>query len=219
MIAIFPCLDSQHTKCSDATLTDVTTKDTMEQNGWRFSVSSEPNVIYDMACGSDTWYGYLGKEREGEVSATFQGRGFAQLVYGNCGTGHGVDVYLDSFLISRSRENRTEVGFQFFLGSVLTIKEVNAIIKLHSLSIDCFCEYYYKCVGDHFKHVLAISPMCILDIIDIASTDDERCKSDEFQCTNDAKCLPASWRCDDEVDCVDSSDEKYCQGCLKNILL
>ena len=70
--------------------------------------------------------------------------------------------------------------------------------------------------------VLIILPMLgypILDIINIASTDGERCKGDEFQCTNDAKCLPSSWRCDDEVDCVDSSDEKYCQGCLKNILL
>ena len=150
MIAIFACLDSQNMKCSDAALTDVTTKDTMEQNGWRFSVSSEPNIVYDMSCGSATWYGYLGEERKGEVSATFQGRGFAQLVYGNCWTDHGVDVYLDNFLISRSRENRTEVGFQFFPGSILTIKEVNAIIKLHSLSIECFCKYYYKCLCDNF---------------------------------------------------------------------
>ena len=150
MIAIFPFLDSQNMKCSDAALTEVTTKEAMEQNGWRFSVSSEPNMIYDMACGSGTWYGYLSREREGEVSATFQGRGFAKLVYGNCWTDHGVDVYLDNFLISRSRENRTEVGFQFFPGSILTIKEVNAIIKLHSLSIECFCEYNYKFIGDNF---------------------------------------------------------------------
>ena len=46
--------------------------------------------------------------------------------------------------ISKSKEKRTEIAFQYFPGTTLSIKEVDAIVKLHSLSIICFCKYYIR---------------------------------------------------------------------------
>ena len=143
-------LDSKPVECIDAGLTDLTVKANMLQGGWEFSDALfdrewvSPNVEYIVACGSDISQGHLDEGGQGRISANFQGRGYARLVYGNrCTDGH-VEVYLDQILISISKEKRTEIAFQYFPGTTLSIKEVDAIVKLHSLSIICFCKYYIR---------------------------------------------------------------------------
>ena len=162
MIAII-ISDSNPVECRDAGLTDLTVKANMLEGGWEFSDALfnrkwvSPNVEDNVACGSDNSQGYFDERGQGRISANFQGRGYARLVYGNrCMDGH-VEVYLNQILISKSKQKRTEIAFQYFPGTTLSIKEVDAIVKLHSLSIICFCKYYIRrqILNDKYFNILA----------------------------------------------------------------
>ena len=162
MIAII-ISDSNPVECRDAGLTDLTVKANMLEGGWEFSDALfnrewvSPNEEYNVACGSDNSQGYFDERGQGRISANFQGRGYARLVYGNrCMDGH-VEVYLNQILISKSKQKRTEIAFQYFPGTTLSIKEVDAIVKLHSLSIICFCKYYIRrqILNDKYFNILA----------------------------------------------------------------
>ena len=118
---------------------DITSKETMEENGWIFSVTKHKQEKYVSYCGDTSWFGHSSQWNEGSVSAKFKGNGNAKLIFGNCWSAHNVNVYLNQNQLANASgdENSKEVLFNFTGGDVLKITEDGAIIKLHSLSISC----------------------------------------------------------------------------------
>ena len=124
-------------------LTNVASRAAMEKNGWEFHVSQwEKKEFVDM-CGNDTWYGFYRGPGRGSVSTKFKGSGHGILIFGNCWAHNEVEVYFNYHKISNAMGNvtRKEIQFHFFPGDKLQVMEDGAIIKLHSLSITCYCKY------------------------------------------------------------------------------
>ena len=124
-------------------LTDVASRPAMEKNGWEFHVSHwNKNEFVDL-CGNDTWYGFYVGHYRGSVSTNFKGSGFGILKYGNCWTRNMVEVNMNNYKISYALGNVTmkEIHFHFSPGDQLQVTEDGAIIKIHSLSLTCYCEY------------------------------------------------------------------------------
>ena len=124
-------------------LTNVVSRQVMEESGWNFDVSHWDKKEFRDICGSDTWYGYNSGRRMGSVSSNFKGSGFGILKFGNCWGHNNVEVSLNSKKIAFAFGNETnkEILFHFFPGDKLQVTEDGAIIKLHSLSIKCYCKY------------------------------------------------------------------------------
>ena len=129
-------------------LSNVVSRQVMEESGWKFEVSHwDKNEFVDI-CGNDTWYGFYNGRRMGRVSTHFKGSGFGILKFGNCWADNEVRVYLNSANIAYALGNATnqEILFHFAPGDKLQVMEDAAIIKLHSLSIKCSCKYvFYNC--------------------------------------------------------------------------
>ena len=121
-------------------LSNVVSRQVMEESGWEFDVSHWDNDEHLEICGNDTWYGFYNGLRMGSVSANFKGSGFGILKFGNCWAHNEVEVYLNSYKIAFALGNVTnnEILFHFSPGDTLQVMEETAIIKLHSLSIKCY---------------------------------------------------------------------------------
>ena len=126
-------------------LTNVVSRFAMEENGWEFRVLQWGKGEFVDICGNDTWYGFYAGYGRGTVSTIFKGRGFGILEFGNCWTHNEVEVYLNDYKISYALGNvtRKKIQFHFFPGDKLQVAEDGAIIKLHSLSITCYCKYIF----------------------------------------------------------------------------
>ena len=124
-------------------LTNVVSRQAMEESGWKFEVSHwNKNEFVDI-CGNDTWYGYHSGHRMGSVFANFKGYGFGILKFGNCWGHSEVEVYLNYKKIAFALGNmiNQEILFHFVPGDKLQVVEDGGIIKLHALSIKCYCKY------------------------------------------------------------------------------
>ena len=126
-------------------LTNLVSRPAMEANGWEFDVSHWDNSHFLDICGNDTWYGFYIRYGKGKVSTTFKSSGFGILRFGNCWSQNEVAVYLNANKLSYASGNEMEKEIQFRFSSKdkLEIAEDGAIIKLHSLSITCYCEYIF----------------------------------------------------------------------------
>ena len=126
-------------------LSNVASRPAMEENGWEFRVSHWDESEYVDICGNDTWFGFFLAHGKGSVSTNFKGSGFGILKFGNCWAHNEVEVYLNNYQISYAFGNvtRKEIQFHFSPGDKLQVTEVGAIIKLHSLSITCYCKYTF----------------------------------------------------------------------------
>ena len=125
--------------CPDIELSDVSSQQAMEENGWSFSLTDSEPEKHSSKCGKGTWYGMSSGSEIGKVNTVFVGRGSATLVYGNCWTGYTVKVWLNNKKVSVADKNKLKkkVTFQFTKGDKLQIEEDGGIIKLHSLTISC----------------------------------------------------------------------------------
>ena len=124
-------------------LTNVVSRPAMEENGWEFHVSQWDKSEFVDICGNDTWYGCNRGHVTGSISTNFKGSGYGVLTFGNCWTHNEVEVYLNKHKISYAFGNvkRKEIQFHFSPGDKLQVTEDGAMIKLHSLSITCYCKY------------------------------------------------------------------------------
>ena len=124
---------------ADVQLTDVSSKEVMEGNGWKFDISHhKPSGTKDR-CGSDTWYGYK-SPGNGWAGANFTGFGNAILTFGNCFNSGKVQVFLNGVLRAAAERNVIEkrLHFNFHPKDFLLISEFEtAIIKINLLSITC----------------------------------------------------------------------------------
>ena len=91
---------------------------------------------YGDACSN--WYGFHGGSGIGSISTTFNGKGHAQLDFGNCYNQGTVHAYLDGTVIASALANTPSmtVEFDFNIGSILKITEVDTcILQFNSLDI------------------------------------------------------------------------------------
>ena len=125
--------------CADSALSDVSSQQSMEENGWSFSITDSEPEKHSSKCGKGTWYGMSSGSAIGKVNAVFIGTGSATLVYGNCWTGNTVKVWLNNKKLAVANGNALEkqVTFHFTKGDKLQIEEHGSIIKLNSLTISC----------------------------------------------------------------------------------
>ena len=115
----------------------------MENRGWSFNIDRHMKGFKDTCIQRRekylqmyTWYGYL-KTGKGQINATFSGSGTATMIYGNCNKEPlEVSVHLNDKLIDVTTST-TEIAFDFSPSDVLSISEVDGIIKLVSLKLDC----------------------------------------------------------------------------------
>ena len=136
-------LDKTTSHCPDKALTNVVSREAMEENGWEFHISHWDKTKFADICGTDTWYGFYNGDAFGSISANFNGRGFGILQFGNCWAHKEVSVYLNGNKIGYALGNvkRKEIQFHFEPVDKLKVAEDGAIIKLHSLSITCYRKY------------------------------------------------------------------------------
>ena len=116
----------------------------MSNNGWSFSShtwshNSRPKCN---AYAPNSYHGFV-NGYDGEITATFTGKGTATLDYGNCGAGK-VYVFLDGGIKDTASGDAIskKITFDFTAGTVLKISEEQsggnqAIIKLSSLQFTC----------------------------------------------------------------------------------
>ena len=132
--------------CIDMKFSDVTSRESMEENGWAFeNIGREFTRISntrDDQCGDETWYGWKSpsSNKSGRVSVTFAESGKATLAYGNCWGQETVDVYFNGTKIDAAGPNELEkkVSFDFLERTTLDIKtKGKAILKINSLKISC----------------------------------------------------------------------------------
>ena len=132
--------------CIDMKFSDVTSRESMEENGWAFeNIGREFTRISntrDDQCGDETWYGWKSpsSNKSGRVSVTFAESGKATLAYGNCWGQETVDVYFNGTKIDAAGPNELEkkVSFDFLERTTLDIKtKGKAILKINSLEISC----------------------------------------------------------------------------------
>ena len=143
--------------CSDMDLTNMSSRSVMEKNGWKFYVSPWGQKDFIDICGNDTWYGFYRGSGKGIVSTRFEGSGIGTLNFGNCWNHNEVAVYLNNYKISYAvgGMSKKEIQFRFFPGDKLQVTEDGAIIKLHSLSITCYCKYtFYNSYASILKCIL-----------------------------------------------------------------
>ena len=131
-------------------LTDITSRDIMEANGWVFE-NLTSNISYCMPsrptikekCRGENgthWYGWGCGKNVGAVSITFKGSGTATLNYGNCWDSGRVNVYLNNVKVSYSLPGTTEMyRFPYNDGNELKImdEEGNAIINIFDITFNC----------------------------------------------------------------------------------
>ena len=134
-------------EAADSKLTDLSSKSTMENNGWSFDTNKNKESHFKSTCDMhDTWYGFK-YPGVGTVSSTFTGSGTAILDYGNCHNIGEVHVYLNGILTDVAYKNTPskQITFDFFPNDVLLISETNndAIIKLNSLKLTCKGERFF----------------------------------------------------------------------------
>ena len=141
--------------CEDGRLSDLTSKQAMESNGWAFvgfthtDMNSNRHIKATCETSPNTWYGYCKKTCNSSVSAIFQDEdGTATLGYGQCWRGSNskrvtVEVTLNGLLIDRAIYNQSSktVTFPYQKGDVLEIKENYGIIKLNFLQVGCAGKY------------------------------------------------------------------------------
>ena len=133
--------DETQEECPDKKISDVSNREVMEKNGWKFNTSHSDMKWQRSNCGEGSWFGLHAGFAEGSVSTTFQGSGTATLTFGNCWTSslYKVSVILNEELKAEAKgsELEKEVTFSFNQGDHLIIKEDGAIIKINSLIITC----------------------------------------------------------------------------------
>ena len=115
----------------------------MERNGWNVHTNSE--TYSSEKCDSsvnmginNTWYGFFSEAAVGSVSTILIGSGRARLVYGNCFSQNKVSVHLNAAEISSAQGDEIQsICFNYKDGDILKIQEDEAVIKLHSFTLDC----------------------------------------------------------------------------------
>ena len=134
------------TMCDDMRLRDVSSREVMTKNGWKFKnigqTVSRSGGPRDDTCGSQTWYGWKNYETNeaGSVSVTFVESGSGTLTYGNCWGQDTVDVYFKGEKISSANVNELEqkTSFDFKEKTTLEIRtEGKGILKINELKITC----------------------------------------------------------------------------------
>ena len=128
-------------EAADGKLTDLSSKSTMENNGWSFDTNKNKEPHFKSTCDMhNTWYGFK-YPGVGTVSSTFTGSGTATLDYGNCHHVDKVSVSLNGELLDVANKNTSskQITFVFYPNDVLLLSETNGetIIKLNSLNLTC----------------------------------------------------------------------------------
>ena len=106
---------SQTIVCPDHPLSDLTSQNVMEVNGWIINATNTFGTArYDRSCGTDTWFGFTFNKPVGAISTTLKGTGTATLRFGDCCNDCGGDqlvkVYLNGRLLAETNKKSKSVG-------------------------------------------------------------------------------------------------------------
>ena len=126
-------------KCKDAKLRNLSSSFVMSKRGWSFSTQEDKPSDFSTQCGFSTWYGWSHGDLVGLISATFSGKGYGTIKFGNCGMDGVVLGLLGHEPFGFAHKNQTVTAtFNYEPGSTLVIQEIgSAIIKVHELILDC----------------------------------------------------------------------------------
>ena len=128
-------------KCPDNKLSDLGRGTNLRSNGWVITCTSE-NIHQDAHCGADTWYGWIGYDPIGYISAELQGTGKASHSFGSCAGPGFARALLNGNVIeqtARGQNERKDVTFDYSPGDLLKVEEIETgVIKMYSISFDCY---------------------------------------------------------------------------------
>ena len=133
----------------DHKLSNLTSKEAMEKNGWEFSSTMQHNPVkYSNACNNGSvWYGKAIR-CEAFAKATFHGRGTVLLKYINCNpdalhpSRSTVSLLqqddLEEGIINESRGKAIESSYKFSRDKHIKLSvDCNAVVKIISLQFIC----------------------------------------------------------------------------------
>ena len=128
------------TACTDAPLSEVASKETMENNGWALDVTNHNTISNFASCDQYTFYGSKTDTTSAYAVTKFRGTGGALLDVGNCWNSGFVSIMINNKPITMVRAGqREEIKFNYQKGDVLTIKTVSlqtpAIIAIYSFEV------------------------------------------------------------------------------------
>ena len=111
----------------------------MSKNGWFFNTQEDKPFDFSTQCGFATWYGWSHDNLVGLITATFIGKGYGTIKFGNCGLDGVVLGLLGHEPFGFAHKNQTVTAkFYYEPGSTLVIQEIgSAIIKVLELKLDC----------------------------------------------------------------------------------
>ena len=126
--------------CSDTSLSQLASKENMENNGWVVDAMFHNTINNVATCDPNTFYGWNANSDMAKVVTMFRGNGGAKLVVGNCWNSGFVSIVINNIVISQSRANSIDVvKFNYRKGDVLEIRtlsiQTSAIMALYSLEI------------------------------------------------------------------------------------
>ena len=132
-------------RCWGANLGDLSSKSTMQRNGWAFKNKNsklDSRFSFEDECRTATFY----EPTVAIASATLYGAGSATLDFGNCAPTGKVEVVLSDgkqvqnitkVSDAQGSEKRKRVEFNFQGGSILKITTDFGIVSLNSVDIVC----------------------------------------------------------------------------------
>ena len=126
--------------CSDAPLSHLSSKSTMEDNGWVVDATFHSLTSNIATCSANTFYGWSTGSNIAQAVTKFRGNGGAKLLFGNCYNSGFVSVYLNDIQIGYVYSQGSDiVKFNYRKGDVISIKahsvQASAILALYSLEI------------------------------------------------------------------------------------
>ena len=125
--------------CPDKALSDLRSDSDLTSNGWDIDSEKQNTGGDDMCRSTNTWYGFTSGSGIASIATTFKGKGEATLSFGNCHSIGYVRATLNGNSIGQANAGeRKDVSFEYSIGDVLKIEEVNtAIIKIWSIAFKC----------------------------------------------------------------------------------
>ena len=123
--------------CTDDSLSHITSKETMENNGWVVDVTYHNTISQFASCDSSTFYGSKLGLDVAQVTTKFRSNGGAKMVVGNCWNSGFVSISINNVQIRMLRaRSREVVKFHYRMGDVLEIKTISlqtsAIMAIYS---------------------------------------------------------------------------------------
>ena len=120
----------------------------MESNGWRFEWNDKSVFRFQESifCNNVPSTSYCGFHHPGNgvVSYNFTNSGIGTLSYGKSFDYGSVHVFLNNKKLgSRSNQGTSALRFTYSTGDILRIKEIGAVINIHSLcNVGSYLENY-----------------------------------------------------------------------------